>query len=150
MVTLTIVVRNDGGGDASSVVVRAMDVTETPVQVGDDVTIPTIAAGGSMTVTLVYDTTDKQGSRSLTVSADPDNTITESNENDNTATVTIPIGEGTPESATSGQSSGDESAAAPAQPGEDDEASVDTLDPRQELPTGELNIEVAEDLNLRD
>jgi subtilase family serine protease len=92
IVSMTIIVRNDGAVDANAVVVRVMDVTETPTQVGDDVIIPTIAAGQSMTATMLYDTTDKEGSQSLTVSADPDNTITESNENDNTATVMIPVG----------------------------------------------------------
>jgi uncharacterized repeat protein (TIGR01451 family) len=95
LVTMTINVRNDGAVDANNVVVRVMDITDSePVQVGDDVTIATIAAGETMSATMVYDTTDKQGNRSLTVSADPDNSITESNENDNTATVTIPVGEG--------------------------------------------------------
>jgi len=94
VVTLTIHVHNDGAADASSVMVRVMDVTETPVQVGDDVTIPAIVAGSSMTATILYDTTGKSGSRMLTISADPNNTITESNENDNTATTTIPLGSG--------------------------------------------------------
>jgi uncharacterized repeat protein (TIGR01451 family) len=95
LVTMTINVRNGGTADANAVVVRVMDVTDSePVQVGDDVIIATIAAGETMSATMVYDTTDKEGNRMLTVSADPDNAITESNENDNTATVTIPVGEG--------------------------------------------------------
>ncbi len=167
MVTMTINVYNGGAVDASSVVVRVIDVTETPVQVGDDVIISSIAASGTMSVTLVYDTTDKTGSRSLTVSADPDNSITESNENDNTATVTIPI------AASSGTSSAVESgnsespSADPAQPGdplqplepqptepvagEDDSANVNDVDPRveAELLAPGLNVELAEDLNLR-
>jgi subtilase family serine protease len=151
MVTLTIRVRNDGAVDASNVVVRVMDVTETPTQVGDDVTIPTIAAGETMTATLVYDTTDKQGSRSLTVSADPDNTITESNENDNTATVTIPIDGENGETPTAGQSAGTPVATtAPTSIVPENEASSDLVDPRQEPPTPGLSVELAEDLNLRD
>lgn len=148
MVTMTITVRNDGAVDASGVVVRVMDVTETPEQVGDDVTIPSIAAGESMTVTLLYDTTDKTGSRSLTVSADPDNEITESNENDNTASVTIPIGEADGESATAQVSGAGNALIAPL--AENDEASLSQIDPRQESFDPTLNVELAEDLNRRD
>jgi hypothetical protein len=129
-----------------------MDVSEAPVQVGDDVTIPTIAAGHSMSATLFYDTTGKEGSRMLTVSADPDNSITESNENDNTATVTIPIGGGGGETPTSGLSSSNETAAAPSVPieGAEDDASVNTLNPREDPPAPGVDVDVAEDLNLRD
>jgi subtilase family serine protease len=162
VVTLTIRVRNDGAVDASGVVVRVMDVTETPEQVGDDVTIPSIPAGETMTATLSYDTTDKTGSRSLTVSADPDNTITESNENDNTATVTIPLGNGETPPGEPGE--GDEPPAEPGEPGEppaepgepdepedgDEDANVDNLSSREEPLDPSLNVELAEDLNLRD
>jgi hypothetical protein len=112
-----------------------------------------------MTATLLYDTTDKQGSRSLTVSADPDNSITESNENDNTVTVTIPIGEGEgggegdPPSGEPGSGTPSEPSQ-PDDPGEngatDDEASTDALEGRDAPPDPSLNVELAEDLNLRD
>jgi subtilase family serine protease len=119
IVSMTIIVRNDGAVDANAVVVRVMDVTETPTQVGDDVILPIIAAGQSMTATMLYDTTDKEGSQSLTVSADPDNTITESNENDNTASVTIPVG------------------GEPGEPGEPPTGEPPTGEPTGEPPTGE-------------
>jgi subtilase family serine protease len=152
LVTMTISVTNSGTGNASGVVVRVMDVTETPVQVGDDVTIATIAAGKSMSVTLPYDTTGKTGNRMLTVSADPDNSITESNENDNTTTVTIPLGSGNGEPPAGGQSSGEFLPAEPAQPddGAHDNTSLDSIDPRVQPPISGLNADVAEDLNLRD
>jgi subtilase family serine protease len=151
IVTMTIYVHNGGGAPASGVTVRVMDVTGTPVQVGDDVIIPFIDAGGTMSVTMPYNTGDQPGSKTLTVSADPDNNITESNENDNTATVTIPIAASSG-TALSGQSSnGEISSAEPAQvaaPTEGDRsATVDT----PEVPTtSELGVEMAEDLNLRD
>jgi uncharacterized repeat protein (TIGR01451 family) len=153
IVTLTVKVHNDGGSDANGVVVRVMDVTTTPVQVGDDVTIPIVAAGQTMTATVIYATGETTGTRSLTVSADPDNTITESNENDNTATVTIPIGGSNGEPPTNGQGIDNSPPIAPVEPetpDEDDEASVDILDPRQETPAPGLHVELAEDLNRRD
>jgi subtilase family serine protease len=134
VVTLTINVHNDGASDATGVVVRVMDVTESPVQVGDDVTIPTVAAGQTMSVTLSYDTTDKTGSRSLTVSADPDNKITESNENDNTTTVTIPLASSTALSSSMTGGRG---------------TTIPVVDPNQEPQTSELKIEMAEDLDKR-
>ncbi len=150
---MTINVHNGGASDASAVVVRAMDVTDTPAQVGDDVTIPTIATGQTMSVTLVYDTSDKSGNRTLTVSADPDNSITESNENDNTSTVTIPITASSATSSAGEQIIGVGAAAEPTQPAEpevDDEASVDDAEPRAEPQAPGLNVELAEDLDLRD
>jgi subtilase family serine protease len=134
VVTLTIHVHNNGAGDASSVMVRVMDVTETPVQVGDDVTIPTITAGSTMTATILYDTTDKSGSRKLTVSADPNNTITESNENDNTGSVTISLG-------------GSTASIRPAQ-SQLEPVGAGTADPRQ-TPSPEVSIEVAKGLDPR-
>lgn len=152
IVTLTIDVRNDGGVDATGVVVRVMDVTDsTPVQVGDDITIPTIAAGTSMSATISYDTTGKEGERSLTVSADPDNAITESNENDNTATVKIVIGTGSGQPAQS-TSTGEGVPAEPAATAEPEEETtgLNQVDPRLEPPAPGLSAEIAEDLNRRD
>ena len=97
MVTLTITVANTGEGDANGVVVRVTDTTggdDEPV--GDDITIPSIAAGEVYTVEVAYDTTGKTGSRTLKVEADPDDTIKETSETDNSTTVTIPLGGGGP------------------------------------------------------
>ena len=151
IVTMTISVYNGGAVAASGVAVRVMDVTGTPVQVGDDIIIPSIAAGGTQSVTMPYNTGDQPGSKTLTVSADPDNSITESNENDNTSTVTIPIAASSG-TALSGQSSnGTIPVAEPAQmvaPTEGDRSA--TVNTPEVPPSSELGVEMAEDLNLRD
>ena len=141
-VTMTINVHNDGASDASGVVVRVMDITGTPVQVGDDVILPSVAAGQTMSATVIYTIGDEPGSRTLTVSADPDNTIVESNENDNTTTVTIPI------AAMSGTAGGgfvgDDAGVEPS-------SSTELVqNPRLEPADPTLNVELAEDLNRRD
>jgi subtilase family serine protease/subtilisin family serine protease len=93
VVTLTIALHNDGEGDAVDVVVRVMDETgDEPLQVGDDLIVPTLAASETVTVTAFYPTVDLEGVRTLTVMADPDNAIEESSETDNSTTVTIPLG----------------------------------------------------------
>ncbi len=100
IVTLTIQVANTGEGDANGVVVRVTDTTDgDSAPVGDDITIPTLAAGEVYTVEVAYDTTDKTGSRTLKVEADPDNTIEETSEFDNSTTVTIPLNGGSDEPA---------------------------------------------------
>ncbi|MCC6167020.1 MAG: S8 family serine peptidase [Caldilineaceae bacterium] len=96
-VTLTISVTNDGEADASGVVVRVADTTgDEPVPVGEDQTIPSLAAGAVATVTVPYSTTNLTGTRTLKVAADPDKAIEESDETDNEATLTIPLGGETP------------------------------------------------------
>ncbi len=150
VVTLTINVTNDGAAEANGVGVRVMDVSgATPVQVGDDVIIPVIAMSETMSVTMPYVTTDLEGNRTLTISADPENTIVESNENDNTATVTIPLGGGGDDP---GEPTEPTDPAEPTLPTESasETATLDGVDPRLEPSAPGLNVQVADDLDKRD
>jgi subtilase family serine protease len=142
MVTLTVEVANTGEGIAYGAVVVVTDTTDSGNEpVGEPITIPMIAAGDVYTVEFTYDTTDKSGSRTLTVAADPDNAIEESNEFDNRTTVTIPLG------------------GEPGEPGEPPAEGEPPADepPAEEQPTsraetqaaGELNVEMADDVIRR-
>ncbi len=149
-VTLTISVTNDGEGDASGVVVRVTDTTEDePAQVGDDETIPTLASGAVATVTVPYSTTGVTGTRTLSVTVDPDEAIEETSETDNEATITIPLGdegEAPPGEAPPGEGEGGEDEGDETPP--DDEAGADGVrrtDPDQPP----LSVEMAEDLIRR-
>ena len=139
LVTVTVVVRNSGEGDASGVVVRVTDTTDDePVQVGDDVIVPALGAGQTATVTVAYDTTGKEGSRTLTATADPDNSITETNENDNSATVTIPVG--------GGSGGGEETPSDPSDTGEGAGSDASTsVDPRLEPAAPGVTVQIAPD-----
>ncbi|MFN2202119.1 MAG: CARDB domain-containing protein [Caldilineaceae bacterium] len=100
LVTVTATISNTGGADASDVVVRFLDSTDDePVQIGDDQTVSSIAAGDSGSASVTYDTTDLSGERSITVQVDPDGAIDESNEDDNEASATLTLGGGDGESA---------------------------------------------------
>ena len=92
VVTVTVVVSNSGDVDASNVVVRFSDETDdSSEQIGTDQTIASIAAGESGTASVSYDTTEKTGERTIHVSVDPDNAISESDETDNEATATLSV-----------------------------------------------------------
>lgn len=165
-VTLTIAVRNSGQGDASGVVVRVVDGTdETPVQVGDDVTVPTLAAGETATATVTYATPEISGSRRLTVTVDPSNTISETSEFDNSAVIIIPVSEGggdTPGEGTPGEGAPGEGTPTepgnptdPSDPEQTPEPGASTnssqgVDPRTPAPDGTLNVQVADDLIRRE
>ena len=91
-VTVTVTVSNTGDASASNVVVRFIDVTAGGSdQIGTDQTITHIAAGGSGTASVTYDTTGKSGDRMIKVLADPDNKIPESDETDNDGTTTLTV-----------------------------------------------------------
>lgn len=91
-VGITVTVRNDGNVEANNVVVQIADATDGGVElIGDPQTISTLAAGGSATVVVEYDTTDKVGDRRIRVSVDPDNTIFETDETDNEATKLLRV-----------------------------------------------------------
>jgi uncharacterized repeat protein (TIGR01451 family) len=162
LVTLTISVTNSGEGSASDVVVRVTDTTDDePLPVGEDQTIPSLAASSSATVTVSYDTTDKTGNRTLTVEVDPDETITETNESDNQATVTIPLGgsgePGEPGEGEPGEGGPGEGNPGEGEPGEgtsppDEGASVpgaDATQGRGEQSGAPLKVEMADDLIRR-
>lgn len=85
-VTIQAVIRNSGEKDVAEVMVQFADATDsTPVPIGPQQVIPGIAAGGSATVQVVYDTTGKSGDRTIQVTVDPNNFVQESSESDNTA-----------------------------------------------------------------
>lgn len=94
-VTITLRLRNDGTQDVSNPLVRFEDATsDTPELIGDVTVTGTLKAGGSVEAVIVYDTTDKEGERSIRVTADPDGAIDEANEEDNQASASLPIGSG--------------------------------------------------------
>jgi subtilase family serine protease len=139
-VTLTISVTNSGEGEASGVVVRVTDTTgEEPMPVGEEQTIPSLAAGAVATVTVPYSTTGITGTRTLSVAADPDGAIEESNETDNEATLTIPLGGEAPLGETPPGGSGNP---AGAQTGAGEARAPDEV-------AAPLTIEMAEDLIRR-
>jgi subtilase family serine protease len=92
-VTITAVVSNTGDADASNVEVDFIDATDggsTPIS--ETQTITSLAAGGSVTTTVIYETGENEGERIIRVVLDPDNSIPESNEEDNQAEKTLPVG----------------------------------------------------------
>jgi len=91
-IILTAIVVNHGSAPARDVDVQFMDATERPgVPVGAAQTISLIPSGGSAAVGVVYDTTEREGQRRITVTADPGNFIEESAESDNSATKTVEV-----------------------------------------------------------
>jgi len=92
LVTISAAVVNQGTADATDVVVRFEDITESePVLIGKQQIIDTIAAGDSATAQVTYDTTDKSGTRQIQVIVDPNETIAESDEADNVATQSLEV-----------------------------------------------------------
>jgi uncharacterized repeat protein (TIGR01451 family) len=91
-VSVTVTILNAGPLDAGEVLVQFVDVTDgamTPV--GAKQTITSIPGGGSATVQVTYDTTDKEGARKIQVLVDPHTMIPESSENDNSAIQTLTV-----------------------------------------------------------
>ena len=87
-VTITATVRNIGNAAATGVAVR---FTDNGTQIGTVQTIAQIAAGGSGTASVVWNTKHVKGDRTITVTADPANAIRESNESNNTVTGTVTV-----------------------------------------------------------
>ncbi|RME54800.1 MAG: hypothetical protein D6790_16495, partial [Caldilineae bacterium] len=93
MVTITVDVLNEGTQSVRNVVVRFEDATEdTPELIGDVTITGPIAAGDKGQAVIVFDTTDKEGVRTIQVTADPDNEIPETNEDDNQASRDLTVG----------------------------------------------------------
>lgn len=97
-VTVYATILNNGTADATDVLVQFVDATNSsaPSPIGQPQTIEAIAAGGSGTVQIVYDSTGFDSDRKLQVVADPNNFIPETKESDNSATKTLSL---VPESA---------------------------------------------------
>jgi hypothetical protein len=87
-VTITASIHNVGDAAASAVVVRFED-GGSPI--GADQTISSIPAGGSGTASVVWDTKHLQGSRTITVTADPGDAIDEVAEGNNSASVQVNV-----------------------------------------------------------
>ncbi|HET7700189.1 MAG TPA: CARDB domain-containing protein [Candidatus Limnocylindria bacterium] len=87
-VTITATVRNIGTAATKDVAVR---FTDNGTQIGSVQTIAQIAAGGSGTASVVWDTKHIKGDRTITVTADPANAIRESNETNNSTTGTVTV-----------------------------------------------------------
>lgn len=91
-VTATINVLNQGTVDADDVVVQLMDVTDGAAEVLGEATLTqTLEAGEGGEVVIVIDTEDREGSRSIQVTADPENVIEETDEEDNQVTKTLTV-----------------------------------------------------------
>ena len=90
-ITITAVVRNQGGEEAQDVEVRFEDVTdedETAV-IGDFTIENPIQPGARELAVISMDTTDLEGNRIIRVTADPDDAIAETDETDNAAERTL-------------------------------------------------------------
>lgn len=91
-VTLTAVILNTGPVDARRVAVHLVDETHgEAARIGPEVIAPLVPAGGSASVQLIYDTTDRPGVRRLRILVDPNNLIPESNDTDNAATILVSV-----------------------------------------------------------
>ncbi|MEZ4712989.1 MAG: CARDB domain-containing protein [Caldilineaceae bacterium] len=91
-VTIYATILNDGGVEATDVLVQFVDTTDngsTPI--GQQQTIESIPAGGSGMVQVTYETSGKAGDRKIDVEVDPHNFIPESRETDNTAKQTLTV-----------------------------------------------------------
>ncbi len=87
LVTITVTILNDGTAAANDVVVQLTELTSgSPLPIGTEQLIDTIAAGSSTTLHVMYDDTEVAGERTIQVVVDPTNIIAESDENDNSAT----------------------------------------------------------------
>jgi hypothetical protein len=85
---IVAVVHNTGTADASNVAVTfAVDGR----QVGATKTIASLVAGGSSRVSVVWNTNGANGVHTITVTADPANTVAESKEDDNAASRQVTV-----------------------------------------------------------
>ncbi|MFZ1755762.1 MAG: CARDB domain-containing protein [Caldilineaceae bacterium] len=92
-VTITLRLRNDGTEDVTDPLVRFEDATgDEPELIGDVTITGTLKAGSSGDAVVFFDTTGKEGTLTIRVTADPDGAIDESNEDDNQASKTLTLG----------------------------------------------------------
>ena len=85
IVTITVVIHNNGGQDANNVVVNFYDNEIKKKALIGSVTIPTIAADGTQTITITFDTTGEVGYHDIWVVIDPKDDIEEYDETNNEA-----------------------------------------------------------------
>ena len=87
LVTIVVTVHNIGTADASNVPVRiSVDGTQLAQP-----TAPSIAAGSFTRVSAQWDTKGQNGTHTITATADPDNTIAESDESNNSASKIVTV-----------------------------------------------------------
>jgi subtilisin family serine protease len=86
-VTLTATVSNTGEADApASTTTFVLDGATL-----GSVATPAIPAGGSTSVSVDWDTRGVSGERTITISADPDDAVSESDERNNSGTLTVTV-----------------------------------------------------------
>lgn len=92
-VKLTINVKNDANVFAPVGVLRVYDGDPASggVQIGSDLTIPTLAPGAAVTFNPLWDTFGKAGAHTLVAVVDPNNAQTEMSERDNRASVNVTV-----------------------------------------------------------
>lgn len=91
-VTMTVNVLNQGTVDAEDVLIQVMDVTDGASEIlGTQQITGTLAVGEGAEISMTLSTEDREGTRTIRVTADPDNVIEESNEEDNQATKTLTV-----------------------------------------------------------
>ncbi|MEZ4864733.1 MAG: CARDB domain-containing protein [Caldilineaceae bacterium] len=92
VITIYATIVNNGDADAGETVVQFIDVTDGgALPIGDKQTIESIAAGGSDTVQVNYNTAHRAGERIIQVVVDPGNFIKETDETDNAVKKTVNI-----------------------------------------------------------
>jgi hypothetical protein len=87
-VKVTATVHNTGTDVANGVAVRFSD---NGTQIGTDQVIATIGGGGVGTASVTWDTRGIRGDRTIAVTADPADTIRESNEANNSASTVVTV-----------------------------------------------------------
>ena len=87
--TILATIVNNGTEDAESVIIQFREGRTTPVALNQ--VIDSIPAGSSAVARVTYDSGKSAGDPSITVTADPDNFITELDETDNSASKTLSL-----------------------------------------------------------
>ncbi|MCP3961613.1 MAG: hypothetical protein GY719_27550 [bacterium] len=95
-VDVRVLVTNRGSIPASASVVRLHEGDPAQGVAVDEQTLPALADGGTVLVTLVWDSTDHPGNRTLSVLLDAEDVVEEPVEADNLATVEVAVQEATP------------------------------------------------------
>lgn len=91
-VTMTVNVLNQGTLAAERVLIRVMDVTDGASEIlGEQLITGTVPVGEGTEISMTLSTEGREGSRTIQVTADPDNAIEESNEEDNQATKVLTV-----------------------------------------------------------
>ena len=89
-ITITAVVRNQGGQTVQNVLVRFEDVTDDePTLIGNFTITNPIQPGARELAVMTFDSTNVEGNRTISVTADPDDAIAETDESDNSAKRTL-------------------------------------------------------------